>query len=100
MCCCPMAPMSITRWMTKHCSVHDECAVCLRLSRQGHALALHVAERVCHVEATLTEFSYHGCMRNAVPTPPQMLYRVNTAGAGGAGTSSFSTSVPIWFVVN
>jgi riboflavin synthase alpha subunit len=68
-----MAPTSTTRWMTKRCSVQDERAVCLQLSRGGHLLARHIDQWVCHMEATLTEFAYLGCMRTAVPTLPQML---------------------------
>jgi integrase len=30
-------------------------AVCLRLSRRGNALALHIEQRACHVTATLAE---------------------------------------------
>ena len=43
------------RWVTNRRSVKDRRAVCLRLSRQGEALARTIAQRVRHVEATLTE---------------------------------------------
>ena len=44
-----------TRWMTKHRSVKDDRAFCLRLSR-----------RVRNMEATRTEFAYCWPMRTAV----------------------------------
>jgi DNA-binding MarR family transcriptional regulator len=59
-------------WVTKRRSVTDTRVVHLLLSRRGHALALQVEQRVRHVEATLTEFAYCGCMRTDVPTLPQM----------------------------
>ena len=39
-------------------------------------------------------------MRTAVLTPPQIRYWVTSGTAGGAGTTSVSTSVPIQFVIN
>jgi DNA-binding MarR family transcriptional regulator len=43
------------RWVTKRRSVTDTRVMCLSLSRRGHALALHIEQRVRHVEAALTE---------------------------------------------
>ena len=43
------------RWITKHRSVTDTRVVHLRLSRQGHALALQIEQRVRQVNATLAD---------------------------------------------
>ena len=43
------------RWVTKRYSVEDRRTASLRLSRQGHALALQIEQRVRQVEATLDE---------------------------------------------
>jgi hypothetical protein len=39
----------------------------LLLSRRGDTLALHIEQRVRHVNATLTEFAYCYFTRTAVP---------------------------------
>lgn len=43
------------RWVTRRRSGKDRRALCLSLSRRGETLALHIDERLRHVEATLTE---------------------------------------------
>jgi len=43
------------RWVTKRRSVKDDRVVCLSLSRRGEALALHIEQRVRHVNATVAE---------------------------------------------
>jgi DNA-binding MarR family transcriptional regulator len=45
------------RWVTKHDSVEDRRAVCLRLSRQGQAITRRIDDQVRQIEATLTEHS-------------------------------------------
>lgn len=42
-------------WVTNRRSVEDRRVVCLRLSRQGETIARTIAQRVRHMEATLTE---------------------------------------------
>jgi DNA-binding MarR family transcriptional regulator len=43
------------RWVTKRRSVTDTRVVHLSLTRRGNALTRHIEQRVCQVEATLTE---------------------------------------------
>ena len=50
-----MERTSLTRWMTKRCSVQDERALGLQLNRQGNVLDQQIKQQVRHVEATLAE---------------------------------------------
>ena len=41
------------RWMTKHRALHDDRALCLRLSRRGEALAQRIEGQVRHVSTQI-----------------------------------------------